>query len=66
MADQLKHRISWSAVIAIAVGVATNVSIPVYGGLLSIATTAVSYYVVNRFLLPDAVLRQARLQESEK
>lgn len=65
-ADQLKHRISWSAVIAIAVGVATNVSIPVYGGLLSIATTAVSYYVVNRFLLPDAVLRQARLQESKK
>lgn len=64
-ATSIQVKISWSAIAAIAVGVLTNVSIPLYGGLLSIVTTAAAYFIINKYVLPDKILKQAKTISSQ-
>ncbi len=62
--DRIKTVISIPSVIGLAVGVATNLLIPVYGALLAIVTTMAAYYIANRFIIPDKMFALA-LQESQ-
>ena len=42
------------------VGIVTNLAIADYGLFVSILTTSVAYYILNRFVFPDQTLLAAR------
>ncbi len=59
-ADEITAAISVPSVIAMVVGIVTNLAIADYGLFVSILTTSVAYYILNRFVFPDQTLLAAR------
>lgn len=57
--DEISTKISLSSVLACAVGVITNFIIPVYGSILALFTTAVAYYIFNKYVCKDKTLELA-------
>lgn len=58
--DKITTKFSISSVLSLAVGVATNLLIPVYGALLAIVTTGVAYFILNKYVIEDKTLTQAK------
>ncbi|MCI7473014.1 MAG: cytosine permease [Clostridiales bacterium] len=65
-ADKIETKISVASVVGIAVGIATNLLIPLYGAMLGIVTSALAYYVMNRFVIPDKTLKKALETSAEE
>lgn len=63
--DKIPTKLSVASVVAVAVGITTNLSIPVYGALLGIPTSAITYYVLNRFVVKDKMMTVAMEDTSE-
>lgn len=58
--EQIKVKVSIPAILSLAVGVVTNLLIPVYGALLALVTSGAAYLILNKYVFKDKTLARAK------